>query len=198
MRQVPLTPYHWKIQYDGGGKVLFNPDGSGDLIYQPQQALTSAQTFATLLLLKDSLDVPLKDYAVKIEVTTEKQLRSSTPNDWEVFWFFGNYIQNSASDKTANYFLLKPNTGVEIGRAFEEVGQHFLKTDESSEMKIGERATFIIVKEGKRFQVYKNGQEIIDYQSGQMPDSLYDQAGALGLYSEDSLVRVHSFAYQRL
>lgn len=198
MIPVPLTPYHWKIEYDGGGQVLFNPDGSGDLIFQPQQAKTSAQTFATLLLLKDTLDRPVKNYAVQIEVTTEKQLRSSTPNEWEVFWFFGNYQGRSATDKTANYFLLKPYTGAELGRVFEEVGQHFLKTDETKEFKIGERATFIIVKDDERFQVYKNGIEIMDYQSKEMPESLYDQRGALGLYSEDSLVRVHSFAYQAL
>ncbi len=198
MSPVPLSPYHWTVEYDGGGQVLFNPDGSGDLVFQPQQAKTSAQTFATLLLLKDTLNRPLKNYAVKIEVTTERQLRSSTPNEWEVFWFFGNYQRGLNKDKTANYFLLKPNTGAELGRVFEEVGQHFLRTDESKDLKIGERATFIIVKEGGHFQVYKNGSEIIDYQGEQMPEGLYDQMGALGLYSEDALVRVHSFAYQAL
>lgn len=198
MDSVPLSPYHWKIEYDGGGQVLFNPDGSGDLVFQPQPAKTSAQTFATLLLLKDTLDKPVKNYAVRIEVTTEKQLRSSTPNEWEVFWFFGNYQRGSHKNKTANYFVFKPNTGAELGRVFDEVGQHFLKTDESIDLKVGERSTFVIVKEGGRFQVYKNGVQILNYQGASMPQGLYDQAGTFGLYSEDALVRVHSFAYQIL
>ena len=198
MTVVPLTEDRWIVKYDGGGKIQFSPDGKGDLIFQPQTASTSAQTFAALLLLKDTIQKPLKNYAVKIEVTTEKQLRSSTPNDWEVFWFFGNYQQGIGKEKTANYFILKPNSGAELGRVYQEIGQQFLKTDEAVPLKIGERATFIIVKEQDHFQVYKNGEEIIDYRGRQMPESLYDQAGALGLYTEDAVVRVHSFAYQAL
>lgn len=198
MTVVPLTPYHWKIEYDGGGQVLFNPDGSGDLVFQPQPAKTSAQTFATLLLLKDTIARPLKNYAVKIDVTTEKQLRPSTPNDWEVFWFFGNYQKGVGAEKTANYFLLKPNSGLELGRAFEEVGQHFLKTDDSINLKIGERAVFVIVKEENHFQVFKNDIEILNYEGGSMPEGLYENLGALGLYAEDALVRVHSFSFREL
>lgn len=198
MTPVPLTPYHWKVEYDGGGSVQFNPDGSGDIVFQPRTPKTAGQTFATLLLLKDTLDRPLKNYAVKMEVTTVKQLRDATPNEWEVFWFFGNYKKARAKNKSANYFLVKPHTGVELGRAFDEVGQHFLKTEESGSIQIGERHTFVFIKEGPAAFLFQDGNQILKYHGGRMPDALYDQAGAFGLYSEDALVRVHSFSFQAL
>ncbi|MNJ99890.1 hypothetical protein D3C87_176710 [compost metagenome] len=197
-KEVPLTPFHWKVVYDGDGQVLYNPDGSGDLVFAPQVAQTSANTHAVLLLLKDTLAQPVKDYAVKIELTTKQQLRSSTPNDWEVFWFFGNYRKDPGQSKVANYVILKPNTGIELGRVFDEVGQHFLKTDSVHGTQIGERVTLAIVKKGRHLQVFKNGNLVMSYESGQLPEALYDLPGALGLYSEDALVRVHSFAYQAL
>lgn len=197
MNPVPLTPYHWQVVYDGGGAVQFNPDGSGDIVYYPRTPKTSAQTFATLLLLKDTVDKPLKNYAVKIDVTTVRQLRESTPNEWEVFWFFGNY-KPSGNAKTANYVLIKPNTGAELGRAYEETGQHFLKTEEGSQIQLGVRHTFVIVKENQQLFVFKDGKQVLEFSGRQMPEALYDQAGALGLYTEDALVRIHSFAYQAL
>lgn len=198
MTPVPLTPYHWQVEYDGGGSVQFNPDGSGDIVFQPKRPKTSGQTFATLLLLKDTLDRPLKNYAVKMEVTTVKQLREATPNEWEVFWFFGNYKKVQGANKTANYFLVKPNVGTELGRAFDETGQHFLKTSELGELQIGKRHTFVFVKEKQDVILFQDGKQILEYHGDQMPEALYDEAGSFGLYSEDALVRVHSFAYQAL
>ncbi|MFM6930093.1 MAG: hypothetical protein ACKOX6_16605 [Bdellovibrio sp.] len=198
LKSVPLTPYHWKIEYDGGGKVAFNPDGSGDLVFGPQIAKTSAQTFSTLLLLKDSLLKPIKNYVVKADITTVRQFRSSTPNEWEVFWFIGNYSKPVGSAKTANYFILKPHTGAELGRIYEDVGQHFLQTLDGNELQIGSRHTFYYIKENNRFRVFRDGDLIIDYQGKSMPEALYDHAGAIGLYTEDALVRIHSFQYQDL
>lgn len=196
---VPLTPFHWQVEYDGGGSVQFNPDGSGDLIFSPQVPKTSAQTFSALLLLRDSILHPIKNYAVRIEVTTVRQLRESTPNEWEIFWFFGNYRRSQAkSGKTTNYFLAKPNSGIEVGRAFEDVGQHFLKTVEGPDSQIGQRHSYLIIKRNQTVSIYKEGRLVLEYHGGVFPDSLYDQTGSLGLYSEDALVRVHSFSYQSL
>ncbi|MBO9666383.1 MAG: hypothetical protein J7501_06175 [Bdellovibrio sp.] len=198
LSSVPLTPAHWKVEYDGGGEVAFNPDGSGDLVFEPQRARTSAQTFAALLLLKDTMVKPVKNYAVRFEATTVRQLRSSTPNDWEVLWFIGNYQKPHGQDKTANYFIAKPNSGVELGRIFEEVSQHFLKTTDSKDLQMNVRSVFYIVKDHQSFRVFRDGELVMDYEGQEMPEALYDHSGALGLYSEDALVRVHSFSYQAL
>ncbi|QLY25018.1 hypothetical protein HW988_16560 [Bdellovibrio sp. KM01] len=195
---VPLTAKYWTVAFDGGGEVKFNVEGTGDLVFYPQTAKTSLQTFASLLLLKNTLTSPVNNYVVKMEVTTIRQLRSSTPNDWEVFWFVSNYRKDPHLIKTANYFIQKPNSGVELGRFFEDKGQKFLMTSEQSKQDVGARVTYYFAKQGQRFRVFRDGIQIMDYHGSQMPDALYDQAGALGLYSEDAEVRVHSFAFQVL
>ncbi|UYL09213.1 hypothetical protein B9G69_001305 [Bdellovibrio sp. SKB1291214] len=195
---VPLTSKYWTVAFDGGGEVKFNVDGSGDLVFHPQVAKTSLQTFSSLLLLKNTVTAPVNNYVVKMEVTTVRQLRSSTPNDWEVFWFVSNYRKDPQLIKTANYFIQKPNSGIELGRFFEETGQKFLMTSEQSTKAVGLRSTYYFAKQGQRFRVFRDGVQIMDYLGTKMPEALYDQAGALGLYSEDAEVRVHSFAFQVL
>lgn len=198
LNTVPLTPYHWQVEYDGGGLVQFNPDGSGDIILRPQSPKASGQTFAALLLLKDTLDKPLKNYVAKIEVTTVQQLRETVPNEWEVFWFFGNYVKGTKAAKTTNYVMVKPTSGVELGRAFDEVGQEFLKTTNLGVLQIGKRHTLIVVKQGSSWRLFMDGKDVLTYHGANMPQALYDQAGTFGLYTEDALVRIHSFSYQAL
>ncbi|MFS4457740.1 hypothetical protein [Bdellovibrio sp. HCB2-146] len=196
---VPLTPTFWKVEYDGGGKVLFNFDGSGDLLIQPQTPNRSDETFAALVLLKPSMQFPLKNYVVSIDVTTTRQLRADKPNEWEVFWFFGNYRAKTPHAKEANYFLLKPQAGAELGRAFEQVGQQFLKTDNTKTLILNKRQRFTYVKNGAHFRVYRGNQLVLDYNEKETAsEGLYDHAGALGLYAEDAQVRVHSFSYRAL
>ncbi len=195
---VPLTAKYWTVAFDGGGEVKFNVDGSGDLVFHPQTAKTSLQTFSSLLLLKNTVNAPVNNFVVKIEVTTTRQLRSSTPNDWEVFWFVSNFRQDPKLIKTANYFIQKPNSGVELGRFFEDKGQKFLMTSGQSPQDVGSRITYYFAKQGQRFRVFRDGVQIMDYQGTKMPEALYDQAGAFGLYSEDAEVRVHSFSFQVL
>ncbi|WP_413585365.1 hypothetical protein [Bdellovibrio sp. HCB274] len=196
--KVPLTAEYWDVVYDGGGVVKFDEDGLGELVFYPRVARKSGQTFSSLLLLKNSLVKPVNDFVVRAEVTTVRQLRSSTPNDWEVFWFVSNYRKDPKLVKTANYFLQKPNSGVELGRFFQEKGQKFLMTSQAAPLEIGARSTFYFVKQGKRYRVFRDGDLVLDYLGKEMPESLYDQAGALGLYSEDAVVRLHSFEYKIL
>ncbi len=205
--QIPLTPLNWQISYDGGGAVSFNPDGTGDIILKPQIPKTAAETYAALVLLKSTNLKPLKDYVVQIEVTTVRQLRVVSPNEWEVFWFMGNYRSTNGPDaKQTNYFMLKPNAGAELGRAFEQVGQSFLKTDSGPRLPLNVRQTFTYIKKGQHFQVYQqvSGQVhrdrklVLDYMGKGPEDSLYDHPGSFGLYAEDALVRVHSFVYEAL
>lgn len=197
-KQVPLTSKHWEVAYNGGGKVFLDKEDSGDLSFSPQVATTPDTTFAALLLLKDTMRSPIRDYAVRIDLTTTKQLRPEKPNDWETFWFFGNYRKDKGQSKYANYVIMKPQSGIELGRAFDEVGQQFLKTSAKASAKIGERYVLIVLKRGGRLQVFKNGNEVMSYESGQMPHALYDLPGTIGLYSEDAEVQIHSFAYQAL
>lgn len=193
--EVPLHPDHWKTEYDGGGLIRF---GVRELFLQPQIPRQKGETFAALLTLNETTRTPLKDYAVRMEVTTLYQLREREPNEWEVFWFFGNYRREGAGKKQANYFILKPSTGSELGVVFGEVGQKFLKTLPNPILKLGERNEFIFVKRGLGFRVYLNRQMILDFKGTSEIPGLFDHAGTLGIYSEDALVHVHSFSYLRL
>lgn len=189
---VPLTSEHWRIAYTGGGDVHFDSK-THDLVMRPRVPGTPSETYASLVLLKKNLQ--LENYAVRIEVSTLTQLRAEKPNDWEVFWFFGNYRPTPEGKKEANYFIMKPRAGVELGTVFDEVGQNFLKTAADPVLHLGEKVELILIKRGGSFRAYRNQVLVLDYQDGQAANFLYSHAGTFGLYSEDALVRVHAFSY---
>lgn len=191
--RVPLTEKYWAVVYDGGGDVVFE-SLSESLVLRPKSPKKEAETFAALVTLKE-LHSPLQDYAVRVEVSTITQLRENSPNDWEVFWFFGNYRWAPSKKKEANYFILKPRSGVEFGTVFDEVGQSFLKTKAEPVLHLGERVKLLFVKKGPRFQVYKQDKLILSYHDRDAPGQMFSHPGTFGLYSEDALVRIHSFEY---
>lgn len=197
LSSVPLTPSYWEVVYNGNGRVEFDRQRK-ELVLIPKVPETPQQTFAALVVLKKLKIKLLQDFVVRIEVSNERQLRALAPNDWEVFWFFGNYRKSEAGTKEANYFILKPNSGAELGIAFDEVGQKFLKTDTSSLLKLPARDELILIKRGTSFRAYRNQILVLDYKEGDSEHKLYPHAGTFGLYSEDAQVRIHSFSYKAL
>lgn len=191
-KDVPMTAAHWDIAYSGGGEVRFD-SLTRDLVLRPKVPGTSQETYASLVLLKKPIRI--ENYAVRLEVSTLAQLRAEKPNDWEVFWFFGNYRPTPEGKKEANYFILKPRAGVELGTVFDEVGQNFLKTASSPVLHLGEKVELILIKRDGHFRVYRNQVLVLDYQDGQAESFLYSHPGTFGLYSEDALVHVHAFSY---
>lgn len=187
---------HWSVVFDGGGDVVFEPL-SRSLSLKPKAPIKESETYAALVVLK-SLPKPLVDYAVRLEVSSYTHLRRENPNDWEVFWFFGNYRWAPNGKKEANYFILKPRSGVEFGTVFEEVGQTFLKTQAEPVLKLGERIKLLFIKQGPQFRVYRNDRLILSYRDGEVPEKMFSHPGTFGLYSEDAFVRVHSFEYRAL
>lgn len=195
---VPLSALHWKVEYDSGGTVSFNPDGSGDLILSPPEVVHSSQTYSALVILRDVENKPLSDYVVELSVTSVRQFRMPRPNDWEVFWFFANYQEGPRDTKRTNYFILKPRSGVELGTAFGIYGQNFLKTNPQPTLELGQRQNLKFVKKGSVFKVYRDDHLILDYEAMDERNALYLHPGTFGLYTEDALVRVHSFSYSPL
>lgn len=195
---VPLTSEHWNTQYTGHGAVEFASKTQKYLLISPKYPQNEQETYAALVTLKATEQRPVKDYVVEVEVTSQKQLRPENPNEWEVFWFFGNYRMGDNGKKEANYFLSKPRTGIELGRVYQEVGQDFLSTYSRPQLHLGERSRWTFYKRGQRFRVYKDRQLIMDYTGRTPRQELYDHPGTFGLYSEDALVLIHSFAYTPL
>lgn len=203
LRSIPMTPAFWEVIYNGSGKVEFERQ-TRELLLVPKVPEVPEQTFAALVVLKQLQLNPVQDFVVRLEVSTEKQLRVGTaPNDWEVFWFFSNYRRSEKGTKEANYFILKPKSGVELGLVFDEVGQTFLKTAATPQLKIPAKneplkEELIFIKRGASFRAYRNQYLIMDYKDGDATSRLFTHGGTFGLYSEDAQVRVHSFSFKAL
>ena len=185
---IATTSDVWDVVYDGFGSVNFGT--SSGVVLQPKTATVPSETHAALALAKVTESCPVKDFRLTLAVTTNQQLRlNSAPNDWEVFWIFFNYLPQG-SDKTTNYFMMKVGSGIELGTAFGSVGQTFLATPSSPSLQIGKQNTFVIDKTGQNLKVFIDGTQVLNFQG--VPNDLYDQAGSIGLYTEDAKVTVKS------
>lgn len=191
---IPLDQNHWDVVSTGEGRILYQSEG---LTLEPKTPRFTKETFGAWVVAKESALPPTIDYVVRLEVTTYRQLRKG-PHDWEVFWFFGNYRSDPKLLKETNYFIAKPKTGGELGRAYQEVGQEFLKTAEQPKLVLGKKTEFVYVKRGDSFKVYQNGRLAFEFLGAPGERGLYQHPGTFGLYSEDALVTIHSFSYHPL
>ncbi len=188
---IPLTPFHWQVVYGQPGNIKFQYLQTKDLYLQSENEQAADKTSAALLILNFGLQRPFRNFILEVEATTVKQFRPHLKNDWEVFWLFTNYRIGQDEKKETNYFLAKPNSGVELGKAFSEVGQTFLSTKDNQSFSIGKKMKYLFVKNDHQYTVYLNDRRAINYyhQSGEM--KIYDHAGTIGLYVEDAAVIVH-------
>lgn len=185
---IPLTEASWVVVYDGYGSVTFD---DGGIVMEPMASTSAGETHAALVLAKTTVITPLSEFCLTIEATTEAQLRSSAPNPWEVFWIFFNTVFDDGHEET-NYFILKTN-GIELGRAFDGGDeQEYLVTDNTPQLVLGSRVRYVLRKSPGALTVSIDDIPVIDYTNGTDPDFLYEHAGAIGLYTEDARVRVHS------
>lgn len=185
-----MTAADWQIVFDGEGSVVFDANG---ILLTPKAAIPG-ETHATLLLSKKTLSHPLKNFKMKVTLRNIAQLRVGTPNPWEVFWIFFNYTLDTVGKKKTNYALIKPN-GIEIGKAFNEVDQEFLLTENTPSVQIGTTYTMTLTKSSSHITVLLNDVLAGDYESVSIPPGpldFYDVPGAIGLYCEDAQVRILS------
>lgn len=183
LQPIPLDAGSWTTAYDGYGSVTY--DARYGIILEPKTATAPSITHAALALANLA---PVKNFSLSVTANTTNQLRqNSAPNPWEVCWLFFNY-HTTPTGKSTNYILLKPN-GIELGTAYQELGQTFLYTAQTTAAAIGVNNKFEIQKSDGRIVLYLNGQKVIDY-SGAM----VDVPGAIGVYTEDA--RVHVTAAQ--
>lgn len=201
LQEWALSPDFWQVEYDGGGKVEFlsaqslsNKSLEKSLKMRPKSARQPSSTHASLLLSKK---MP-SSLGYELEVTFEntRQLRDSAPNPWEVFWLFFDY-KGSARDKTTNYLTVKPN-GIELGRAFKEVGQHFLMTDSNVKIQMGQKHKLKLRRLRNQIFISLDGKPVAQFKDKKWPHAMYRNSGSIGLYTEDAEVIVHKFCYRPL
>lgn len=207
LEPVPLNETYWDLEYSGGGVVQYSASQElPGLVLLPKKPLYPGETYAALVLSNKRLMKPPKDFIFEVEVVNQQQLRELTPNPWEVFWFFFNYRVGVDGKKEANYFIPKFEKGIELGKAYGEVGQTFLKTSSSPSTELTVPEIYTFIKKGQSFKVFKNRKRIMSFQGHVSTENettpqdsfLFDHAGQFGLYTEDALVKIISVKFVEL
>jgi hypothetical protein len=183
--KIPMTTKYWQTLYNGFGKVTYN--SLLGIHLEPMASISPFETHAALVLSKSELP---PRFRLEVQVTNERSLReNSPPNPWETFWLMFNY-KGTASQKTTNYFAFKPN-GIELGAAYDSVGQDFIYTADFPLMVWGVRNTLVITRDLNNLTVDVNGARVLV-----MPLTasqwLLQEKGFIGLYTEDAASQVHN------
>lgn len=190
MREIPLSSQHWNVEYSGFGKIEFDHK-TNEILIAPQEARTPQSTHASLVLSKQILT---NYFDLIVEYKNNEPLRKTMPNPWEVFWLFFQY-QKVGGQKRTNYAVAKPN-GMELGKAFDEVGQTFLKTTDYPKTSFNQWHQLRIKRMGPQLILYFDNKKIFAWQASPDQDRLYDHHGPIGLYSEDASVTIRKLCLQ--
>lgn len=188
---IPLDESHWRVVYDGGGKVQFHRDG---ILLQSQVPKFAKDTFAALVVSRHPTRGP--EFRLRLRYRVERQLRKieNTAIDkvrpWEVFWLFWGYREGAVPrQKETNYFILKQN-GVELGRAHEETEQTFLATANRPTLEMMKSTEVVIENSISGAHIFVDGMPALDFENRARVHSLYQENGSIGLYVEDARASV--------
>ncbi|KAJ5079501.1 hypothetical protein M0811_14482 [Anaeramoeba ignava] len=187
IKSSPINEDDWEIEYTGYGSITFD---QGKVTLIPQASISSGETHAGLVLSKQTW----AEFKVTVIAKTNSQLRTPTPNSWEVFWLFFNY-KRIGNEKETNYFILKTN-GIELGTASETVAQNFLETDSTPTINLGQNYQYTVEMKNGLLNIWIDSNLVIqDYDFIQSnPDkNLYTFKGMIGLYTEDASVTISDF-----
>lgn len=195
---LPLasTERDWLVLWKGEGQVSFDP--AEGVRMQTARAKDPKETFSALVLAKETIDRPLRNFQLALTVTNEAQLREGSPNEWEVFWLFFNYNPAGREVKRTNFLLIQTRTGMQLGRAFGESGEAYLAKPHRPTVRVGQTFKLSVTKTGQHVTVLMDGQSVLDFNGEGSGDNLYDVPGSIGLYCEDSQVRVKDVSIEPL
>lgn len=221
-KPLTMTPADWWMQY--GATFQFSDRG---LTFGPKavgQAPNSVTSAAMVVFVPSdprfNSDGHLKgetrkaglgvtNYTVELDYTLDAQLRLPTGNGWESFWFVGNYLYNLDLTKTMNAIVPKPN-GLQIETCSKSIQETWLYTSGTPVSPIGVKKHLKIQKQGQALSVWIDGALVYNVTQSAAkqcstsdtgvtaPCVLYDTAGAISLYNEDSLVTINNFVLTRL
>jgi hypothetical protein len=162
---------HLRVVDDGrfGPQLELAPKASVDALETHAVLVTSARAF--------------RDFDATIALRTIEQLRKPTPNGWESAWILWHYV-----DRQHFYYLYLHAAGWELGKedATRTPARRFLITGATPALLLGKQNVVRIVQHGTTFSVFVDGTAIVQYADYDRP---YGR-GYLGLYCEDSIVRI--------
>lgn len=182
-----------RVVFAGGGRVGTDPNGEARLVLEPAPPLDPATTRAALVVSQDSYDFGCLQVSGRLR--TDRQLRSGTPNPWEVAWLVWDYSDNGHF----SYAMVKPN-GWELGKRDPAYpgGQRFLATGDLAGAEWLEAWNTLAVRRTassgvSRIVLSLNGRQVADFGDTERPYT----GGAVGAYTEDARVSAAELAVQR-
>ncbi|MGZ4241358.1 MAG: family 16 glycoside hydrolase [Actinomycetota bacterium] len=169
----------WFVRYNGYGRVWTETDGSAVLALAPKASTSTSETHAALVTTTKSFG---NQVDISVRARTVKQLRTPTPNAWEVPWLLWDY-----TDDTHFYYLVLKPEGWELGKEDPAYpgAQRFLATDNNITFPVGPWYTLHVRQVGSTITAWANGTKLVTFTDGERPYS----KGSVGLYTEDA--RVH-------
>jgi len=175
---------NWKAVYNGYGvtKVVRDAQRNSDVLQEkPKSSTSPGETHAGLVTSNASFG----DVDTTVQLKTVAQLRTPTPNAWEVGWVLWHYTD----DSHFYYFTPKPN-GWELGKEDPAYpgAQRFLATGSSPAYPVGRWYTVRVRQVLNTVTVWVNGAQVVSFTDTERPYV----TGSLGLYNEDSQVRFES------
>lgn len=177
----PGDPGRWYQQFNAGGTVGIQTDGTSRvLVAIPMQAVKPGETHA--LLTKSGQSYGGFDLTVELE--TVRQLRTLTPNPWEVAWVLWSF----QDQQHFYYFSLKTN-GWEVGKEDPAYPgkQNFLRGGLAPANNVGRWQTIRVRKSSSdnTTQIWVNSLLVTTFRDTERP---YEE-GQIALYAEDAEVR---------
>jgi hypothetical protein len=172
-----------KSVFDGYGTIGVGRDDSRVLSIAPQASTHPEETHAALVASVQSFD----NFELTARMKTQRQLRQSDPNPWEVGWVVWNYKDNTHF----YYLILKPN-GWELGKRDPAYpgGQRFLATGSNRSYPVGTWNSVRIRQVGNTVRVSANGEILTKFTDTERPYG----AGSVGFYAEDAHVNFDDIA----
>jgi hypothetical protein len=173
---------NWNAVYNGYGVTKVVADaGRNSLQEKPKSSTSPAETHAGLVRSTASYG----DSDTTVLMKTVGQLRTPTPNAWEVGWVLWHYTD----DTHFYYFTPKPN-GWELGKEDPAYpgAQRYLATGSNRTFPVGRWYTVRVRQVSNNITVWVNGTQVVSFTDTQSPYL----SGSLGLYNEDSQVRFDS------
>ena len=177
----------WRAEYDGYGTTRISTNNGHRLTMSPRNASDPKITHGGLVTTVEEFD----DIDVTAQLRTVRQLRSGTPNPWEVAWLLWHYTDD-------NHFysvVLKPN-GWELGKEDPAYpgSQRFLATGDTPVFRIGMQHTVQVRQAGNSMAVWADGKLLTTYTDHERPYT----GGRIGLYTEDAQAEFDSVVVRRL
>jgi len=186
----------WRALYNGLGENAIKVDGSRVLSESPKPSTRLDETHACLVVSNAKLT---GDLELTVRMKTVRQLRTPTPNPWEVAWIVWHY-----GDEGHFYYFAPKTNGWELAKVDASKkdpagpacvwpeylnckyagGQRYLLTGSTPTFPVGAWYRVRVRQLGTTMTVWVDDRELATFKDEETPYT----SGSIGLYNEDANV----------